>query len=314
MNFKTYAVIGAGALGGYYGARLQQAGAAVHFLLRSDFNHVRIHGLQVDSKDGNFALPAVNAYRHAKDMPACDVVLVTLKATQNRLLPELLPPVVKEDSLVVVLQNGLGVEEDAARVVGPERVLGGLCFICSNKIGPGHICHLDYGQITLAEYTLDGKPAGITGRLRRLEDDFKQAGIPVTLVDDLLTARWKKLVWNIPFNGLSVVLNARTNELIRHGQTRKLAETLMYEVVAAAEAVHRRQIPESFIRDMLAATANMKPYHTSMKLDFDTRRPMEVEAIFGAPLKLAQQAGLEMFHLAMLYRQLCFLNDRHKPA
>ena len=166
MHYQTYAVIGTGAIGGLYGARLQQAGAEVHFLLRRDFEHVQTHGLRIESVDGDFDLPQVNAYRRASDMPSCDVVLVALKTTQNHLLPELLPPLVKEDSLVVMLQNGLGIEDAAAAIVGPERVFGGLCFVCSNKVGPGHVCHLDYGHITLAQYTADQTPAGVTKPLR----------------------------------------------------------------------------------------------------------------------------------------------------
>lgn len=312
MHYQTYAVIGTGAIGGLYGARLQRAGAEVHFLLRRDFDHVRTHGLRIESVDGDFDLPQVNAYGRASDMPACDVVLVALKTTQNHLLPELLPPLIKEGSLVVMLQNGLGIEDAAAAIVGPERVFGGLCFVCSNKVAPGRVCHLDYGHITLAQYTAEQTPAGVTRPLRCLAADFEQAGVSIILADDLLTARWKKLVWNVPFNGLSVVLNARTTEMIRHEHVHTLATALMHEVLAAAAAVHQRHIPDSFAQEMIEATLKMKSYDTSMKLDYDAGRPLEVEAIFGAPLTLARQAGLEAPHLAMLYQQLKFLDGRGK--
>ncbi len=310
MHYQTYAVMGTGAVGGLYGARLQQAGAEVHFLLRSDFDHVQSHGLRVESVYGDVDLPQVNVYQRAADMSPCDVVLVALKTTQNHLLPELLPPVVGDDTLVVMLQNGLGVEDEAAAIVGPERIFGGLCFVCSNKVGPGHICHLDYGHITMAQYSADQTPAGLTESLRFLAEDFEQAGVQIILAEDLLTARWKKLVWNVPFNGLSVVLNAETDALMGKAHTRTLAEMLMNEVVAGALAVHQRHISPSFVQEMLAATAKMKPYRTSMKLDYDAGRPMEVEAIFGTPLKLAQQAGASVPHLEMLYQQLKFLDAR----
>jgi 2-dehydropantoate 2-reductase len=310
MHYQTYAVIGAGAVGGLYGARLQQAGVEVHFLLRSDFDHVRNHGLLVESVYGDVDLPQVKVYQHVGDMPPCEVVLVALKTTQNHLLPQLLPPVVGDDTLVVMLQNGLGVEDEAAAIVGSERIFGGLCFVCSNKVGPGHICHLDYGHITLAQYNADQKPAGLTDPLRYLAEDFEQAGVQIILAEDLLTARWKKLVWNIPFNGLSVVLDAATNEMMENEHTRSLAEMLMNEVVAGAQAVHQRHISPGFVQEMLAATAKMTPYQTSMKLDFDAGRPLEVEAIFGTPLQLAQQAGANVPHLEMLYQQLKFLDAR----
>jgi 2-dehydropantoate 2-reductase len=107
-----------------------------------------------------------------------------------------------------------------------------------------------------------------------------------------------------------VVLDAHTNELVGNEQTRTLAAGLMGEVLAAAAAVHQRHIPDSFIQEMLEATLKMKPYQPSMKLDYNARRPMEVEAIFGTPLRLAQEAGQELPRLAMLYQQLKFLDKR----
>lgn len=297
---NKYAIIGTGALGGYYGARLQRAGCEVHFLLHSDYDHVRQHGLVVDSKEGDFVLPQVHAYRQARELPPCDVILVCLKATQNHLLPAMLPPT----GTVVLMQNGLGAEEELARHISRDRLMAGLAFLCSNKIGPGHIRHLDYGYVRFADFT-----GGVTERMKQIAADFERAGIPVTLAEDLLSARWHKLVWNIPYNGLSVVLNANTDELMGDPATRALVEALMHEVVAGAAACGRR-IEDSFVEKMLADTAKMKPYRTSMKIDFDAGRPMEVEAIYGNPLRMAQAAGAMMPRLETLYRQLKFLDDR----
>ncbi|MCX7886629.1 MAG: putative 2-dehydropantoate 2-reductase [Verrucomicrobiae bacterium] len=305
---RSYAILGTGALGGFYGARLQRAGLDVHFLLRSDYEHVRQHGLRVESADGDFLLPRLNAYNDVRAMPQCDVVCVTLKATQNHLLPALLPHVLKNDGLVVMMQNGLGNEEQAAEVVGAERVAGGLCFICSNKIGPGHIRHLDYGYVRFGQY--NGNP---TDRLRAVATDFRQAGLDAECVEDLQTARWRKLVWNIPYNGLSVLLRASTAELMQNPHTRALVEAIMCEVVAAATA-RGCQIPPDFIRKMLADTDRMKPYKTSMMLDFEARRPMEVEAIYGNPLRAARSAGVKTPLLEMLYAQLKFLDAANTLA
>ena len=311
MHYQTYAVIGTGALGGYYGARLQQAGADVHFLLRSDYAHVKEHGLNIESAEGDFVLPQVKAYRRAEDMPPVEVILIALKTTQNVALPELLPPLLREDSLVVILQNGLGIEDEVAKIVGAEKVIGGLCFICSNKVGAGYISHLDYGRITLGEYTADQTQGGLTERLQKLGADMEKARIPITLSDDLLTARWKKLVWNIPYNGLSVVLDARTNELMQDPHARALVRTLMEEVLLAAQAVHKRDISPAFIDDMLETTAKMTPYITSMKFDYNEKRPLEVEAIFGTPLRLAQKAGVKIPHIESIYQQLKLLDVRN---
>lgn len=135
-NDRTYAILGTGALSGYYGACLQRSSKDVHFLLHSDYEYVCKHGLVVESPDGDFTLPQVNAYHNVAQMPRCDVVAIALKSTQNHLLPQLLPQVLKDDGVVLVLQNGLGIEEQVAHIVGSHRVIGGLCFICSNKVEP----------------------------------------------------------------------------------------------------------------------------------------------------------------------------------
>ncbi len=310
MPNRRYAILGTGALGGYYGACLQRAGLDVHFLLHSDYKHVSEYGLVIESPDGDFTLPQVHAYGDVSEMPHCDVVAVALKTTQNHLLPQLLPAVVKNDGVVLLLQNGLGIEEEVARIVGSERVMGGLCFLCSNKVGPGHIRHLDYKEIKLGEYASDYLPCGITKRMQQIADDFEGAGIPIKLAEDLLLARWQKLVWNIPYNGLSVVLDAMTDELMADVHARSLVEQLMREVVTGARSC-ARYIPDTFIENMLDHTEKMKPYRTSMKIDYDNRRPLEVEAIFGNPLRVAQAAGANLPQITTLYQQLKFLDARN---
>ncbi|MBE9225568.1 putative 2-dehydropantoate 2-reductase [Phormidium sp. LEGE 05292] len=306
----SYAILGTGALGGYYGACLQKAGLDVHFLLHSDYEYVSQHGLVVESKYGNFTLPDVQAYQEASKMPPCDVVIVALKTTQNHLLPQMLTNLVKDNGVVLVLQNGLGVEDEVAKIVGAKRVMGGLCFLCSNKVAPGHICHLDYGQIKIGEYAANYQPAGITNRMQQIAADFERAGIKMELAEDLLLARWQKLVWNIPYNGLSVVLDARTDELMSNPDTRSLVEELMWEVVAGAKSCNSI-IDKSFVETMLHYTDKMKPYRTSMKIDYDEKRPLEVETMFGNPLHFAQKKGVNLPKITMIYQQLKFLDSRN---
>lgn len=310
---KHFAIIGTGAVGGYYGALLQQAGFDTHFLLHSDYDHVHQHGLIVESPNGNTHLPKIKAYNNPKKMPRCDVVVVALKTTANHLLPDILPHIVKDDGIVLTLQNGLGSEEQVADIVGADRVIGGLCFLCSSKIAPGHIRHLDYGLITLGEYRADGLPDGITPRLEQLGADMQSAGISIQLIEDLLLARWKKLVWNIPFNGLSVVRNSMTDVLVKDPETRALCETLMSEV-ATGSAACARPIELAFIERMMMDTEKMAPYATSMKLDFDRGKPMEIESIYGNPLRAAKTKGIAMPETEKLYHQLLKLNPPNRQA
>jgi 2-dehydropantoate 2-reductase len=313
VRARRYAIIGTGGVGGFYGGRLARGGCDVHFLVHSDFDHVRRHGLRVDSPDGDFVLPRVQAYADAAGLPPCDVVVLALKTTQNHLLPLLLPPALAPEGVVLVLQNGFGIEEEVAGLVGPDRAMGGLCFLCSSKVGPGHIQHLDYGFVTLAEFSGDGRPRGVTGRMRAIASDLGAAGIEVRLAEDLLRARWEKLVWNIPFSGLSVVLDATSDELMADLRTRHLVEALMREVAAAAGACGRT-IGDEFIQHMLDLTLKMKPYRTSMKIDCGRKRPMEVEAIFGNALRAARNAGAGCPRIEMLYELLKFMDARNLEA
>ena len=314
---KSYAIVGTGALGGFYGAKLQAAGLDVHFLVNSDYHQIKSSGLTIQSKDGDFELPVVQAYHHSSQMPACEVVVICLKTTNNHLLDAILSDLVKPDSIVLVLQNGLGNEAEIARILSTQAnlinsqpiILGGLCFICCNKIGPGSIHHLDYGQIKLGGYTDDHQDINITGIMASIATDFRSAGIPISLCDNLLLARWQKLIWNIPYNGLSVVLNATTDQLMANPNTKALVMRLMKEVQLAAMA-DDCQIVDEFIQQMLDYTALMKPYRTSMKIDYDEGRPLEIQAMFENPLKVGQKLGLDLPSIEMLYQQLQFLDYR----
>ncbi|NEP53739.1 MAG: 2-dehydropantoate 2-reductase, partial [Moorea sp. SIO3C2] len=153
--------------------------------------------------------------------------------------------------------------------------------------------------------------AGITEEISEIARDFETAGITIELSEDLLLARWKKLVWNIPYNSLSVILNARTDEIMANADTRHLAQQIMVEVLAGAKSCGRI-LGDRFIQKMLDHTENMKPYLTSMKLDYDGKRPLEVEAIVGNPLGMAKKAGVDLPMISMLYRQLKFLDIRNR--
>ncbi|MDX1564685.1 MAG: 2-dehydropantoate 2-reductase, partial [Phycisphaeraceae bacterium] len=230
---RAYAILGTGAVGGYYGAALHHAGHPVHFLLHRDFDHVRRHGLKVEARSGDLSIADPSVFADAADLPACDVVMVCLKTTHNHLLPSLLSRAVRDGATVLMMQNGLGNErtaDEAAPQAGP--ILGGLAFLCSNKVGPGHIRQLDYGQVRLGQYRPDGGAAGLTDPMRAVGEDLQSAGIPVALEEDLTTARWKKLIWNIPYNGLCTLMGATTDRLMHVGSTRQLCRDLMEEALA----------------------------------------------------------------------------------
>ncbi|MDR0806045.1 MAG: putative 2-dehydropantoate 2-reductase [Enterobacteriaceae bacterium] len=302
MNKLHYAVIGSGGIGGFYGGFLAKAGKQVDFLFHSDYEHVVQHGLQIDSPLGDFHLPQVSAFHSTQDMPPCDVILVGLKTTNNHLLKTLLPPLLKPETLVILIQNGFGLEEDLLKEFPSLNLAAGLAFICSQKSSDGHITHLDYGKLTLAAYNQLAEPI-----VARVAEDMRQAGLEVEHAPDLASARWKKLVWNVPFNGSTVVLDTTTKQLVDNPDTYQLMYDLMKEVMTGANACGiKYPIEESFIQAMLEMTKKMTPYSPSMKLDYDNHRPMEIDYIYTRPLQTAQQAGVDMKKIAMLEKLLRF--------
>jgi 2-dehydropantoate 2-reductase len=292
------AVVGGGAIGGYYGGRLAEHGHDVHFLLRSDFAQVRDHGLQIISPDGDAHL-RVSCADRAEDIGPCDLVIIGIKATSNDALPALLPPLLHEGTLLLLLQNGLGGDEYLAGHFGAERVLGGLCFVCINRTAPGVIHHLAQGRISLGEFS--GAPRD---RTRQIAAMFQDSKVDCKVEPSLAAARWHKLVWNIPFNGLSVVAGGLdTAAILADAGLEKLVHELMTEVREGAERLGHT-LPEHLADAMIANTRPMQAYKTSSLLDFEAGREVEIESIWGEPCRRAQAAGANVPRLEMLYELL----------
>ena len=300
----VYTVIGTGAIGGFYGGRLMAAGRQVRFLLHSDYEYVCQHGLQIDSCDGSFHLDRVEAYSDTRQMPVADVVLVGLKSINNHLLKDMLAPIVDSHTTVVLIQNGIGLEDDLQAQMAGLQIVAGLAFICSGKVGPGHISHQCYGSINLGNYSC---PAD---RFGDILDDFRAAGIEAAEVP-YLEARWRKAVWNMPFNGMTVALNTSTDRLLKQPATRQLIYDQMMEVVGAANALGINALTSEFADKMIAMTDAMVPYSPSMKLDYDYRRPMEIPYLYTRPIAEARKAGFDMPKLAMLEAELRFLQEAY---
>jgi 2-dehydropantoate 2-reductase len=292
------AVIGGGAISGYYGGRLAEHGHDVRFLLRSDFHHVREHGLQIFSPMGHAHL-TVSCASNAADIGPCDLVIIGVKATANDVLPGLLPPLMHENTALLLLQNGLGGDEFLARHFGADQVLGGLCFVCINRTAPGVIHHLAQGHIGLGEF--GGAPMT---RTRQIAEWFKSAKVGCSVEESLAAARWKKLVWNIPFNGLSVAAGGLdTARILGDAGLEQLVRDLMSEVVEGASRLGY-PLPANLIESMIANTRPMQAYKTSSLLDYEAGREMEIEPIWGEPCRRAQAAGASVPRLEMLYHLL----------
>jgi 2-dehydropantoate 2-reductase len=303
---KTVAIVGSGALGSYYGAKLARQGADVRFLMRADLEAVREQGLHVREEGrAEWTLSPAQAFGSVAEIGPVDLVIISVKTTANADLEQLIPPLLHEGTLLLTLQNGLGNEEFLAAHWGEERVLGGLCFVCLNRVAPGVIEHYGHGTLSLGEFRRP--PAS---RTRAIGDLFAAAGIETNVVGNLVTERWRKLVWNIPFNGLSIATAGLTCDLLLGDEgLNQQVRALMSETIAAAGALGH-QIPAGFIDFQIERTLPMGPYKPSSMIDWQLGRPVEVEAIWGEPWRQGIAAGAALPRLELLYALLRQLTSR----
>jgi len=296
MKAKSFriAVVGAGAIGCYYGAKLAQGGHDVHFLVRGELAEIRIRG-----KGENLRLQKVNAHASSREMGPCDLVLIAVKATSNGDLPKLISPLLHETTMLLTLQNGFGNEDFLAKNFGAERIMGALCFVCLNRISPGVIEHYDHGRVAIGEF--NRLPRVRTHAVVRA---FQEAGVICRVVRNLALERWRKLVWNIPFNGLSVAAGGiDTAAILTDKNLRAETFALMNEVIAAAKRCGY-PVPAATAHEQMKRTDAMGIYKPSTLLDFQAKRPLELEAIWGEPLRRATAEGAETPKLALLYALL----------
>ena len=297
----SVAIVGAGAIGTYYGGCLALAGAGVHLFVRSGIAALRAHGIVLREGDTvqTVSPTGIAICASSEEIGPVDLVIVTLKNTANDRLAALLPPLIGPHTTILTLQNGLGSDELLASLFGAGRIVGGLAFIAAVREAPGEIRIYTPGYVTLGEFR---GPAG--DRVRWLVDLFQRAGVKCEAVDDLAEARWRKLVWNIPFNGLTIAAGGvPTDQILSLPEWEREARLLIDEVVGAA-ARFGYIIPGEFIEGQLDHTRRMGAYQPSSLIDYLAGREVEVEAIWGEPLRRARAAGAEMPHLAQLYDRL----------
>ena len=289
------AVVGSGAIGSYYGAHLAHGGADVHFLMRGDLNEVRRHGFCVRGKGGNFRVANVNCYNSTKEIGQCDLVIIAVKATSNGDLLDLIPPLLHKQTMLATFQNGLGNEEFFAEHFGAERVLGGLCFICVTRI-------------SRTEVEAYGRNA--SKRAHAIASLFATCGINCSVTDDLALERWRKLVWNIPFNGLSILAGGiSTAEILADDSLRRVTLALMGEVIDAANACGHA-LDKAVARELIQRTDKVGAFKPSTLSDWEKGEPLEIEAIWGEPLRRAAAAGASTPRLEIIYALLKSLDAR----
>lgn len=285
------AILGAGALGCYYGARLAEAGHDVTFILRSAYEPVREKGLHVSSVYGDIHLTSPQIARTPSECGPVDLVIVCWKTTCNDQLPAALPPLLHDTTRVLTFQNGMGNAEAIAQVVPAERVFIGLCFVCAMMDTPGEISHLEGGAIQFAPLVPTAEGTEQAAELAALFD-----GTPVETLTALHTEQilWTKLSWNIPFNGLCLAHGGISiRQLFLMPGEAERARAIMNEVCRTAE-LRGFPLPQEIIHRQMEQTSKMGDFIPSSAVDYNRHRPVEYIAIWGTPLERAHEVGAKV--------------------
>ncbi|MEM7349447.1 MAG: 2-dehydropantoate 2-reductase [Acidobacteriota bacterium] len=295
------AIIGAGAIGGYFGGRLAAAGTEVAFVARGRTLEVlRQTGLRLSSPLGDLHLPSVEASDDPAALAPADAVLVAVKSWQVAGVAETIGPLLRPVSCVLPLQNGVDAPAQLAAVLGPDRVLGGLCKIICHIETPGHIRHIGADPL-IALGELDD---GASARVDRLHGALTAAGIKANVPDSIQAAMWEKFLFICAVSGLGAVTRMPLGVLREDPHTRDLLQRLMQEILQVAEA---RSIPlkADIVERSLSFIDSLPPSVTaSMQRDIMEGRPSELEAQNGAVVRLGREVDVPTPTNELIYHLL----------
>lgn len=304
-------VVGSGAIGAFYGGKLAQAGARVSVVSRSDFDLASKEGFHITSVLGDFRFVPEKVVRHAGEYgQAPEFVLVCTKVIPEADTVELIRPVVGPETVIVLIQNGIEIERPVADAFPENELISCLAFIAVSRIGPARIRHQAYGRLTLGRY-----PGGSSENAEKLAQMLESGSVPCELTSDVVKARWKKLVWNAPFNPMSVLGGGiDTHVMLERPESARMIREVMKEVCLVAKATGH-ELESSIIEQNINGTLAMaEPYKTSMLLDFEARRPLEVEAILGNAVRAARREGVSVPRLESLYALLLLADWKNREA
>jgi 2-dehydropantoate 2-reductase len=318
-------VAGAGAIGGYIGARLAKVGADVVLFARgSHLQAMQVHGLRVVSPDGDFEVtPEVTGDLNA--IGSADVIFLGVKAHGLTTLAPQLRPLFGPDTVVVSTQNGIpwwyfqdhrGALEGLhlervdpggviAAAIEPRRVVGSLAYFSTDIAGPGVIHHTEGNRISF------GEPDGTrTERTKRIAEALIAAGFRCPVTTRFRHEIWVKLLGNLAFNPISALTGGTLEELARHPDVSKVVRELMAETEAVAGRLGI-ELPIS-IDQRMAGAEKVGAHKTSMLQDFEAGRPMELEAIVGAVVELGERLGVAMPATRTVYACAKMLDEKRR--
>ena len=297
MKKTEILIVGTGAVGGYFGGKLAQTDVRISLLCRSDYEIVKSKGITVKSYRGDFSFVPDEVVQTAEDLTAApDYIIVCLKVLPNVSIRDIIGAAVKTDTAIVLLQNGIDIEPAVANDFPDNEIIGGIAFVAARRLELGVISHTGSGKISLGNY-----PNGISAKTEKLVSCFTEAGVPCEATSEIVKVRWQKMVWNAAFNPISVLGGrADSKQMVEVKESQALVRNVMQEVMAIAKASGHELSPD-IMESAIAGNQIMQPFKTSMLVDFENQRPMEIDAILGNAIGLAKKQGLSTPYLESLY-------------
>jgi 2-dehydropantoate 2-reductase len=277
------AVMGSGGVGGYFGAHLARGGAEVAFVARgAHLAAMREHGLAVTGPDA-FQL-RVTATDDPATIGVVDLVLFAVKLWDTEPAIAQVKPVVGPDTVVISFQNGVLKDEMLAKAFGPERIMGGVCYVATSIAKPGVIARVGpLERLVFGEF--DGKA---TPRAMRFLDEFRAGGVNAELAPDIRREIWEKFVFLVALSGTTTTMRSTVGPIRENPQTRQFFLDLMREVVAVGRA-QGVDLPEDYAEQRLALVDRVAPDMTSsMHHDLERGNRLEVRWLAGAVVELGR--------------------------
>lgn len=292
-NKPSILIVGAGAIGSFYGAILKKAGCSVSTVLRSEYDVVKANGITISSPLGDLSYRPDHVYRGG-DTPVAepDYLILCVKVLPGVDRAALVKPWMGSNTRLVLIENGLDIERELADAYPDNPLISCLAFIAASRTEPGVVEHKAYGKLVMGRY-----PKGIDDNCRELSQLFIDGGISIDLTEQVVGERWRKCLWNTPFNPLSVIANgADTKTILDTEGGEDLIRAMIREVMAVA-AAEGYPMDDKVIEQNIDGTRKMPPYKNSMALDYLNGRPIEREAVLGNVVTIAQRHGIPVPHL-----------------
>ncbi len=277
-------VMGAGAIGAYFGARLHQAGEAVTFCARGrNLAALREHGLELKSPRGDFHGP-VSATDNPREFAPYDLILFCVKMYDTDAAAKPLAGCLAPGGAILTLQNGVESEARLAEYFDRDAIMAGCARAGVELVGPGKVLHVTTGVIEYGE--LDGRA---TPRALKIGDAFRRAGIFGELVSDIFSFRWSKLLWNAAFNTVTTLTRRTVGEVLEDPSGAALIRTLMNETLAVAQANGARLGPDRIETLLDHSRKNLRALKTSTRQDYDRGTRLEYDALSGGVVRAAHR-------------------------